>query len=1054
MLKLLDKIFGNKSSKDVKKLWPYVEDINEVFATLHELSDEELGGKTAEFRALIAENTAEHRKEIEEHREQLRSKDLNHDAKLDLYDSLARLEDEEFEIIEQTLEDILPEAFAVVKEVCRRLVGHVYTAADTQLEWKEVPYDVQLMGAIVLHKGKIAEMATGEGKTLTSVMPLYLNALPQRGVHLVTVNDYLARRDAEWMKPVFDFLGITTGCVQSNMPPARRKEQYKQDITYGTNNEFGFDYLRDNMVSDAENMVQRSHWYAIVDEVDSALIDEARTPLIISGPVQQQTDQQFEPLNPLVRRMVEAQKKLVNGLTADAERLYKEAIEKGEDGKPDKEKRAEAGVALLRSHRAFSKHKRLMKLLQEPEYAKLKNETELEYLRDQGSRMQEIDDELYYSIDEKQHQIDLTDKGREFLSRSNEEKELFLMPDLSTEMSMIEGNAALSEEERQAKKDELMRVYSDRSDRIHTLSQLLRAYSLYEKDVEYVVQDNKVKIVDEHTGRILEGRRYSDGLHQAIEAKEGVRIEGDTQTFATVTLQNYFRLYRKLAGMTGTAETEAGEFYEIYRLDVVVVPTNRPIIRKDQNDLIFRTKREKFNAVIDEIEELNKQGRPVLVGTISVEVSELLSKMLKRRGIKHNVLNAKQHQREAEIVADAGRRGGVTIATNMAGRGTDIKLGASVIEAGGLAIIGTERHDSRRIDRQLRGRSGRQGDPGSTRFYLSLEDNLMRLFGGERVSGVMQRLKVPEGEPIEHNMMTKSVERAQKKVEENNFSIRKRLLEYDDVMNQQREVVYDRRRSVLGGERMRGEIFEYIEEMTADWFEEFHGTADADGFRDAVRSHLLSDVSLTQEQFRGLKQEEAIRLVSEMAEKYYSRKEETLGHEFMSRLERVAFLQTIDEKWRDHLRSMDELKEGIGLRGYAQKNPLVEYKTEAFGLFQELIKEINRDTVSFAFKYYPQIVDRRQSARPAQAAGAEQNAGAEGRELPRVRSVSATNMKFSHPTTTGLPVGNGQQAQTQSSGGESQVRRQPVTREAPRVGRNDPCPCGSGKKYKLCHGRR
>ncbi len=1064
MLKFIEKLFGSKRSKDVQHLLPLVEEINEIYATLESLSDEELKAKTTAFRALINERAAEVRADIETLREKIRTEDLSHDDKLDTYDELARLEDEEYESVQDTLEEILPEAFAVVKETCRRMVGHVYSAADTKVEWKEVPYDVQLMGAIVLHQGKIAEMATGEGKTLTSVMPLYLNALPAKGVHLVTVNDYLARRDAEWMQPVFDFHGITIGCVQSNMPQDKRKAQYECDITYGTNSEFGFDYLRDNMVGNRESMVQREHYYCIVDEIDSALIDEARTPLIISGPVQQQTGHQYEKLNPAVRRLVEMQKRQVAHYVVEAERLYNEAVKKGSEDKPDKELLAEAGVNILRAYRGFPKNKRYMKLVQEPQFIKLRTETELEYLRDQGRRMAEIDEDLYYSIEEKQHQIDLTEKGREFLSGAHEDADMFLMIDMATEMSAIEGDQESSEEDKQLKKDELMRQYSERSERIHVTSQLLRAYSLYENDIEYVVQNNKVQIVDENTGRILDGRRYSDGLHQAIEAKEGVKIEKDTQTFATVTLQNYFRLYRKMAGMTGTAETESAEFFEIYKLDVVVVPTNRPIARDDMNDQIYRTKREKYNAVVDEIKRLNDEGRPVLVGTVAVEESEKLSKLLKRAGVKHNVLNAKQHQREAEIVAEAGRRSAVTIATNMAGRGTDIKLTPETKELGGLAIVGTERHDSRRIDRQLRGRSGRQGDPGSSRFYLSLEDKLMRLFGGERVGNMMQRLKVPEGEPIEHKMMTNAVERAQKKVEENNFSVRKRLLEYDDVMNSQRTVIYDRRRHVLQGERMRGELFEYIEEMAGEWYDKFQPEADIDEFRDMLRTTLLIDLDLDAKQFGEMGQEQCIKMVVEAAEKYYKRKEEMLGPDFMLQLERVAFLQTIDEKWRDHLRAMDDLKEGIGLRGYAQKNPIVEYKAEAFGLFQDLIRDINRDTVNFAFKFFPRVVDRRTRVREndprvadavaaaASKSGAGAAAPAPAGDAPRVSSVSMSSMNFSRPTTS-MPIGDGEAQQEQTSANGQSAKRRPVTRETPRIGRNDPCPCGSGKKYKACHGR-
>lgn len=660
----------------------------------------------------------------------------------------------------------MPQAYAVVKQACKRLKdrGYAYTYTGQHYVWDMVPFDVQLMGAIVLHEGKIAEMATGEGKTLVAVMPLYLNSLAGKGCHLVTVNDYLARRDAEWMKPVYDFLGVTVGVIQSNMTTEQRQKEYNCDITYGTNNEFGFDYLRDNMVIDAKDIVQRGHWYAIVDEVDSVLIDEARTPLIISGPVEHTTDEIYQEMEPRVRRMVEAQTKLVNQIVSEAQKL----LESG-----SKEDREAAGVLLLRAYRGLPKHKRLTKLLQEPEYLKLLKETELLYLRDQGQRMHEIDDELYYTIDEKNHNVDITEKGRQMLCTAQEDPNMFVIPDIATELSQIEGDSSLSPEEKQKKKDELYVLYSERSEKIHAINQLLVAFSLYEKDVEYVVQDGKVLIVDEFTGRILEGRRYSEGLHQAIEAKEHVRVERDTQTLATITIQNYFRMYKKLAGMTGTAETEAAEFEKIYGLDVVVIPTNKPVIRIDKDDLIFRTKREKYNAIIEAIEEELKKGRAVLVGTTSVEVSELLSKMLRRKGIPHNVLNAKHHQREAEIIAQAGRKGTVTIATNMAGRGTDIKIDHEVRKNGGLAIIGSERHEARRIDRQLRGRAGRQGDPGTSQFFISLEDDLMRLFGGERIANIMQKLKIPEGEPIFHPMITKNVEKSPEKKSRDNFGIRK-----------------------------------------------------------------------------------------------------------------------------------------------------------------------------------------------------------------------------------------------------------------------------------------
>ncbi len=1047
MLKFLEKIFGSKHDKDVQRLLPIVDEINDEYKKLATLSDDELRAKTTEFRELIGERTKEFREELDQLRTRLRREELSHDERVKIYDSIDGLEKEEYAVIQETLLEILPQAFAVVKDACRRLVGTSYSVVGTEVVWDMVPYDVQMIGGIVQHEGKISEMATGEGKTLVAVAPIYLNALAGRGVHLVTVNDYLAKRDSEWMGLAYRFLGLTIGCIQSNMPPHVRKEQYQCDIIYGTNNEFGFDYLRDNMVGSETDMVQRELFFAIVDEVDSVLVDEARTPLIISGPVPQ-SDQRFEEMNPSVRALVEIQKRLVAKLTAEAEALL--------PGK-SKEDRQNAGVALLRSYRGFPKNNRLSKMLSNPDHQKLLRETELEYLRDQGTKMSEIDEELYYSIDEKNHQIDLTEKGRDFLSVSRSDKDFFVIPDIATELSALEGNKSLEALERDRLKDEVMRIYAERSDRIHTVTQLLRAYSLYEKDVEYVIDEGKIKIVDEFTGRILEGRRYSDGLHQAIEAKEGVHVERDTQTMATVTLQNYFRLYRKLAGMTGTAETEAGEFYEIYKLDVVVIPTNRPIVRKDMNDLIYRTKREKYNALVAEVQKQVALGRAVLVGTTSVDVSEVLSIMLRRANVKHNVLNAKQHQREAEIVAEAGRIGAVTIATNMAGRGTDIKLVPEVRSAGGLCIIGTERHEARRIDRQLRGRAGRQGDPGTSQFFLSLEDDLMRLFGGERIAGIMQRLKVPDGEPIEHSMVTNSVERAQKKVEQNNFGIRKRLLEYDNVMNQQREVIYDRRRHALRGERLKGELFEYIEEISGIWYDSHHSEGDVEGFQESVRKTVLCEIPLSQKEFEALNRDECVKSVVEAAEQFYDRKEQMLGSDFMGNLERVAVLQTIDEKWREHLRSMDELKEGIHLRAYGQKDPLVEYKTEAYKLFVELISEINKESVHFAFAYFPQMTERQpvERAQPTVSIGTQPSTPQSQPQSapPRYTTMSMGAMNFSHPSVTALPGMMPSESGEDDRQNHNPPSGQTITRDDPKVGRNDPCWCGSGKKFKHCHGK-
>lgn len=1052
MKKFLESIFGNKHKKDIKALQPVVEEINEIFATLSALTDDQLRAKTVEFREKVQGSITDLIKEVDEIRARLRSdEDIAHVDRSNLYARLNELDRAQYETMQEKLNEILPEAFAVVKETCRRLVGHRYIMVGHESVWDMIPYDVQLIGGMVLHQGKIAEMATGEGKTLVATLPLYLNSLTGRGVHLVTVNDYLAKRDREWMKPLFDFHGIESGCIQSNMNPEVRKQEYNFDITYGTNNEFGFDYLRDNMVNTFEEMAQRRHWFAVVDEVDSVLVDEARTPLIISGPVASgNTEDAFVKMNPRVRKLLEVQSRMVNAMVAEAERGLA-------DG--SKAAKQEAGVHLLRSYRGMPKHPKLHKLLQEPENLKLMRDTELDYLKEQGQRMHIIDDELLFVVDEKNHSIDISEKGRHELVTGHEDANLFLIPDVATEISVIENHAEWSAEEKTQAKDELMRVFADRSDRIHIVNQLLRAYTLYVRDDEYVVDEGKIKIVDEFTGRILDGRRYSEGLHQAIEAKEGVHVEKDNQTYATITLQNYFRLYHKLAGMTGTAETEAGEFWEIYKLDVVAIPTNRQVLRKDMDDLIFRTKREKYNAVVETTQQLVQEGRAVLVGTTSVEVSELLSKMLKRANVQHNVLNAKQHQREAEIVSNAGKKGAVTIATNMAGRGTDIKLAPEVKAAGGLAIIGTERHEARRIDRQLRGRSGRQGDPGSSQFFISLEDDLMRLFGGERIASVMQRLKVPDGEPIQSPLVTKSVEGAQKKVETNNFGVRKRLLEYDNVMNQQREVIYDRRKHALMGDRLKSEVYEYIREMGEDWYDEFHDTGDADSLNDAVRATLLCDPGFTSDEIKTLSRDVVAQRILDAATEVYERKEANLGHEFMAQLERYGALQSIDENWREHLRAMDDLKEGIYLRAYGQKDPLLEYKQEAYKVFIELIKSVNKATVHFDFKYYPVVqqaqpqpqktarqLESEQVAQRAAQAQAEQQATAP--VAPKMGSsiTASRSLNFSHPTVSSTASGANNEQQTSVTGTT-------VRNAAPKVGRNEPCPCGSGKKYKYCHGQ-
>jgi len=1013
---IIKKIFGDKNIKATKGLWPIVDEINNIYAGLQSLTDDELRNKTNEFKQKIEEETHDLRTRIEELKDFLRKDDVEEDRH-SVYDEIEELNKELDEKYEEVLDDILPEAFAVVKDTCRRLVGKTWEAAGNKITWDMVPYDVQLIGGMVLHQGKISEMATGEGKTLVATLPIYLNALTGRGVHLVTVNDYLAKRDSEWMGEIYKFHGMTVGCLINTMDSEDRINVYNCDITYGTNNEFGFDYLRDNMAIAKENCVQRGHNYAIVDEVDSVLIDEARTPLIISGPVDSD-DHKFYEMKPRVERLIKKQSALVANLVAQAESLL---------ASQDSKDIEQAGIALLRAHRGLPKNKRLMKLISEPEYKKLLNKTELEFLRENAKHMPEIDEELYFAIEERNNSIDLTEKGREELAvGSSEGKQFFVLPDLGTEISKIENDDSIAAEEKIAKKDVLYKTYTERSDVLHTLNQLLKAYSLFEKDNEYVVtEDGKIAIVDEFTGRVLPGRRYSDGLHQAIEAKENVKVERDTQTLATITLQNYFRLYNKLAGMTGTAETEEGEFYEIYKLEVIVIPTNRPVTRSDEEDAIYKTKREKYNALLQQIGVLREEKRPVLVGTTSVEVSETISRMLKRQGIPHNVLNAKQHQREAEIVAFAGQPGAVTIATNMAGRGTDIKLGTGVKDKGGLYILGTERHESRRIDRQLRGRSGRQGDPGNTKFYISLEDDLMRLFGSDRITNIMSRMGMQEGDSIEHPLVTKSVERAQKKVEENNFAIRKRLLEYDNVMNQQREVIYSRRRQALEGERLKDEVFQYLEEFVNDLVEKYFEEGQFDAIKEELLQCLLIDLKLDPAIIEKEGKDGTRELILKAAKEFYKQKEEMLGHELMAKLERYAVLSVIDEKWKEHLREMDDLKEGIGLRAYGQKDPLLEYKSESFHLFMNLLNSLRNEIVSFCFKFFP--------------AGIE-NVKTKKKAPQRIQTIkdNATNL--------GLAGSSAQSGESQAGGKPKPVRVEE------KVGRNEPCPCGSGKKYKNCHG--
>lgn len=1016
MLNFIKKLFPDKKTKDVASLQPIVDEILSEYEKIKDLSDDQLKAKTTEFKQKIQDGTAEIREKIDHLNRRLQSNEEF--ERHTVYDELDELNEELTARYEEILDEILPEAFAVVKETCKRLVGKTWTVMGHKTTWDMVPYDVQLMGGVVLHQGKISEMATGEGKTLVATLPIYLNALTGRGVHLVTVNDYLAQRDSEWMGEIFKFHGLTIGVILNTMSPDQRKAMYNCDITYGTNNEFGFDYLRDNMAIDKEYQVQRGHNFAIVDEVDSVLIDEARTPLIISGAVDVD-DQKYDELKPRVERLFKLQSTLVAKLIQNAE----ETLNAEGNSKDLKE----GGILLFRAQRGLPKNKKLLKLYAEPNYKKLVQETELEFLREKGKNMHIIDDELYFVIDEKNHSIDLTEKGREELAKgSREDKQYFVLPDLGYETSKFENDDTLSREEKLKKKDALYALYSERSERIHTLNQLLKAYSLFEKDNEYVItEEGKVAIVDEFTGRVLPGRRYSDGLHQAIEAKENVKVERDTQTLATITLQNYFRMYNKLAGMTGTAETEEGEFFEIYKLEVVVVPTNKPMVRDDQDDAIYRTKREKYNSVIDQIETLRKEGRPVLVGTTSVEVSETISRMLKRKGIPHNVLNAKQHQREAEVVAYAGQPGAITIATNMAGRGTDIKLGAGVRERGGLYILGTERHESRRIDRQLRGRSGRQGDPGTTKFFLSLEDDLMRLFGSDRIASIMQRMGVKDGEVIQHPLITKSVERAQKKVEENNFAIRKRLLEYDDVMNQQRTIIYARRKKALQGERLKAEILENAEEYIREVVEKNYEDANIEKIKDDILHHFLVELTFTPNEFQDLGKDGLGELIINSVKEFYNRKEEMLSPELMARLERYAVLSVIDNKWKEHLREMDDLKEGINLRAYGQKDPLVEYKNEAYNLFLTLLSDIRNESITFCFKFFPQSGEQVQERR---------------------RSVGRRIVETKQDTVN-IGLSSGEGSQTQQAG-----KSQPIRAEE-KVGRNDPCPCGSGKKYKQCHGR-
>ena len=1095
----IQKLFGNKADKDVKGLEPFVGKINTEFNKLENLTNDELRGKTNSFKQQVNDYLSEIDIKIADLKSEIKNTTVHEiDKREDAYEQIDSLEEERDKKLEEILNQILPEAFAVVKETARRFTENdkiiasateydrdlaatkphinikndevvyntTWDAAGQEVSWNMIHYDVQLIGGVVLHQGKIAEMQTGEGKTLVSTLPAYLNALGQRGVHIVTVNDYLARRDAEWNAPIFQFHGLKVDCLDYYRPHSpERKEAYLADITYGTNNEFGFDYLRDNMAHSPDEQVQQKHHFAMIDEVDSVLIDDARTPLIISGPTPKGDIHEFNELKPRIQKVVDAQKRYLNTALSDAKKLIKE-------GKTNEK---EGGLLLYRNYRGFPKNKPLIKFLGEQGIKAIMTKAENYYLQDQQKEMHIVDEELYFTIDEKNNQVELTDKGIDLISENSGDKDFFILPDVGSSIAELE-KSSLSDKQKQQKKDELMRDFSVKSERVHSINQLLKAYAMFEKDVEYIIQDGKVKIVDEQTGRVMDGRRYSDGLHQAIEAKENVKVEAATQTFATITLQNFFRMYHKLSGMTGTAETEAGELWEIYKLDVVVIPTNRPIARDDREDLVYKTVREKFNAVAEEIVSLQKEGRPVLVGTTSVEISELLSRMLNMRKIKHNVLNAKQHQREADIVAEAGQPGSVTLATNMAGRGTDIKLGKGVKEAGGLAIIGTERHDSRRVDRQLRGRAGRQGDPGSSQFFVSLEDNLMRLFGSDRVSKVMDRFGYEEGEVIQHSMISKTIERSQKKVEQNNFGIRKRLLEYDDVMNKQRVVIYTRRKNALYGDRLSLDINNALYDWVEENVNEFKDINDYHGFKSETLRHLAFDPQVDEEDFNETKPNILTQNIFDQLLNAYDRKNqsikeralvvfnkinnergeevknilvpfsdgkkslnvsinlkkaiETNGDEIINAFERYVALASIDENWKDHLRELDDLKQSANNASIEQKDPLLIYKLESFNLFQVMISSLNAEITSILFK----------------GDIATQDSG-DVKEAKEIKRSDNRSLKTSRASEAIVNQNTGQDNQDKPK--ETPV---PVRAEQ-KVGRNDNCPCGSGKKYKKCHGK-
>ncbi|MDZ7772826.1 MAG: preprotein translocase subunit SecA [Balneolaceae bacterium] len=1093
---LLTTLFGSKSERDVKKLWPVVEEIKSFDEEMQGKSEEELKEETDAFRERLQEATREIEEEIESLRARINNneEELTVDEHREMAESLETLEQQWLDRTEEVLEELLPRAFAVMKETCRHFVGKKWEVGGSMQEWDMVPYDVQLLGGVAMHQGNIAEMKTGEGKTLAALFPAYLNALAGRGVHIVTVNDYLAKRDAEWNKPLFEFHGMEVDCIDRYQPNTeQRRRAYRADITYGTNNEFGFDYLRDNMVISSEQLVQRDHHFCIVDEIDSILIDEARTPLIISGPVPEDSQSaKYEELKPRVQSLVTAQKKLVASLVREAQKELDEGNEEA------------AGLALYRAQRGFPKNKQYRKMMQIPANQKMVQRTEAFYLQDNARRLPEVDEELYYAVDMKMNSIEMTEKGRDFLTKADEDEDFFIIPDLGTEttdideeidekkrekIAEIEAKEDFSEDykekkvkeveqemaqERERRFGELRRLFAERSDRIHTINQLLKAYTLFEREEEYIVQEGKVQIVDEHTGRVLSGRRYSDGLHQAIEAKEEVEVEASTQTYATITLQNYFRMYHKLAGMTGTAATEEGEFKEIYDLDVLIIPTNEPVIRDDKEDLVFRTKREKYNAAVERIREYHESGQPVLVGTTSVDVSETISRMLKRESIPHNVLNAKQHARESDIVAQAGQPGAVTVATNMAGRGTDIKLAPGVREKGGLAILGTERHESRRIDLQLRGRAGRQGDPGESQFYVSLEDDLMQLFGSDRVASVMDKLNFEEGEVITHSWITKSLERAQSKVEQNNFSIRKKQLEYDDVLNNQREVIYARRKHALSGDQLRGDLYDMLVDLVERVVEQHYPNGEFDKLRDETLRFLAVDIELDKEQMSQLGEDGLIDHIIDRAFEVYRKKEEMIaeplyrviknidesesenkptkvqviftdgirrmrvvvdvedaleneGHEVARALERTAVLSTIDDKWMEHLRELDSVKQGIGLRSFGQKDPLLEYKREAFDMFKNLLDEINQEAISLIWKAIPEMQADQQRLQQAR----QQKAKVDMNKA-KTEQADSTNMGFNQQAGQGGQAQNGDPQQQR----RSDRKPQPVTVED-EPGRND-----------------